>query len=355
MPSTENGPQRPRSPPAEDGLRLAGVTLRAFEIFVGVAERGSMTAAGDTLGISQSAISQAIRALELALGQTLFDRSLRPPALTLAGRAVLQHASGIVHHARSLERVGRGPGGHVQPMLRMGMANTFAVTVAPPLLEQVRHLARSWTISSGAGETRVEGLIDRRMDLIVTFDDSPPRTDLLYLPVMSEPYCIAVPKAFRGKITNWQDVTEAFDMLCYGRHLHLSGQIDAYLARERITPPSHFRLDTISAVIAMVAAGVGWSLVTPLSVLSTANLADRLRLIKLPGVPLRRNLVVAGRPEDGETILTVVQAAAVRVLQSHCLPELRRLLPDLANPLTLAKLPQNKVRTTAEPVSAAPP
>ena len=337
MPITENGPQRPRSPQAEDGLRLAGVTLRAFEIFVGVAERGSMTAAGDQLGVSQSAVSQAIRALELALGQTLFDRSLRPPALTLAGRAVLQHASGIVHHARSLERVGHGPGGHVQPLLRMGMANTFAVTVAPLLLEQVRHLARSWTISSGAGETRVDGLIDRRMDLIMTFDDTPPRADLLYLPVMSEPYCIAVPKAFRDKITSWQDVTAAFDMLCYGRHLHLSAQIDAYLARERIAPPSHFRLDTISAVIAMVAAGVGWSLVTPLSVLSSASLADRLRLVNLPGAPLRRNLVVAGRPEDGEAILTVVQAAAVRVLQSHCLPELRRLLPDMAAPVTLAK------------------
>ena len=355
MSSSDNGSHRPRSPQTEDGLRLSGITLRAFEIFVGVAERGSMTAAGDQLGVSQSAVSQAIRALEVALGQTLFDRSLRPPVLTLAGRAVLQHASSIVRHARSLERVGHGSDGHVQPLLRMGMANTFAVTVAPLLLEQVRHLARSWTISSGAGETRVDGLLDRRMDVVVTFDDAPPRPDLMYLPIMSEPYCIAVPNAFRGKIASWQDVTGALDMLCYGRHLHLSAQVDAYLARERVAPPTHFRLDTIGAVIAMVAAGVGWSLVTPLSVLSSASLADRLRLAPLPGTPLRRSLVVAGRPEDGDTILTVVQTAAIRVLQSHCLPELRRLLPDVAGTVTLACLPTAEAAGLGETVSKVSP
>ncbi len=328
---------RPRPPPVEDGLRLAGVTLRAFEIFAAVAERGSMTAAADQLGVSQSAVSQAVRALELTLGQTLFDRSLRPPALTLTGGAVLLHAKGILDHARSLERVGNGEGGQPLPLLRMGMANTFAVTVAPHLLEQVRHLARSWTISSGAGETRAEGLLERRTDLVITFDDAPARPDLFYLPIMSEPFFVAVPHAFRGVVRRWEDLREAGDLLRYGRHLHLNGQVEAYLAREGLELPPRFRLDTISAVLAMVAAGVGWSLATPLSVLSSAGLAPRLRLLPIPGAAMRRTLVVAGRLEDGSAIVPPVQRASIQALIAHCLPELHSLLPALCDAIVLAE------------------
>ena len=344
MPDTDI--ERSRLPPMEDGLRLAGVTLRAFEIFAAVAERGSMTAAADRLGVSQSAVSQAVRALEVTLGKTLFDRSLRPPALTLAGHAVLQHAQGILEHARGLERVSSGEGGQALPLLRIGMANTFAVTVAPLLLEQVRHLARRWTISSGAGETRAEGLLERRLDLVITFDDAPARRELLYLPILSEPFCVAVPHSFRGGVERWDDLREAGDMLRYGRHLHLSGQIEAHLSRERLEFPARFRLDTISAVIAMVAAGVGWSLVTPLSVLSSASLASRLRLLPMPGPELRRTLVVAGRLEDGGTIVPMVQRTSIQALADHCLPELRRLLPEISRGIALA---EPGAATIAEP------
>jgi DNA-binding transcriptional LysR family regulator len=248
-------PSRPK--PNDGALRLAGMNLRAFEIFVDVAECGSMTAAAERLGVSQSAVSQAIRAFELALGQTLFDRALRPPALTLAGRAVLQHATGIVRHARSLERAGGAAEGQALPLLRVGMANTFAVTVAPFLLEQVRHLAQRWTITSGPGETRIDGLVDRRVDIIVTFDDAPARREFLTLPIMSEPYCIAVPKSFDGDVRTWSDLTGPMDMLRYGRHLHLDTQIEFYLEREGVEAPPLYRFDSIDAVIAMVAAGVG--------------------------------------------------------------------------------------------------
>jgi DNA-binding transcriptional LysR family regulator len=331
-----------------DRPNLAGLTLRSFEIFANVAERGSMTAAADQLGVSQSAVSQAVRALEVTLGQTLFDRSLRPPALTLAGAAVLQHAMGILEHAHSLERVSSGAAGQALPLLRMGVANTFAVTVAPLLLEKVRHLAQSWTISSGSGETRVEGLLDRRVDLVISFDDATARRELLFLPIMSEPFCVAVPHSFSGEVRQWSDLRAVGDMLRYGRHLHLSGQMEKHLAAEGLEFPARFRLDAVSAVIAMVAAGVGWSLVTPLSVLSTASLAGRVRLLPMPGRGLRRTLIVAGRPEDGGVIVPMIQQAAIQALAGHCLPELGRLLPQMSETIVLA---EPGAATIAEPPS----
>jgi len=57
--------------------------------FLAVARRSSFRAAGAELGVSPSAVSQAIRTFELRLGTTLFQRTTRKVALTDAGAALL--------------------------------------------------------------------------------------------------------------------------------------------------------------------------------------------------------------------------------------------------------------------------
>ncbi|MEM1232660.1 MAG: LysR family transcriptional regulator [Pseudomonadota bacterium] len=56
-----------------------------LRIFHAVADAGSLTHAGDTLHLSQSAVSRQIRALEEALGATLFHRHARGLILTEQG------------------------------------------------------------------------------------------------------------------------------------------------------------------------------------------------------------------------------------------------------------------------------
>jgi len=62
-------------------------SLRAIAAFEAAARHESFTKAADELNLTQSAISHAIRSLELRLGVDLFDRFGRTVALTEAGRA----------------------------------------------------------------------------------------------------------------------------------------------------------------------------------------------------------------------------------------------------------------------------
>jgi DNA-binding transcriptional LysR family regulator len=71
---------------------LDRVTLDQLRVFVTIAESGSFSGAARRLGRVQSAISQAARTLEEALGVTLFDRSGHKPELTAAGRVLLEDA-----------------------------------------------------------------------------------------------------------------------------------------------------------------------------------------------------------------------------------------------------------------------
>ncbi len=62
---------------------------RRLDIFLSVVDEGGFTAAGDALGMSQPAVSQAIRELEEDLGTGLFRRLGRTVSLTPAGEALV--------------------------------------------------------------------------------------------------------------------------------------------------------------------------------------------------------------------------------------------------------------------------
>ena len=59
--------------------------LNGMAVFVAVAEAKGFTAAGERLGVSASAVSQALRRLEERVGVTLVQRTTRSVRLTEAG------------------------------------------------------------------------------------------------------------------------------------------------------------------------------------------------------------------------------------------------------------------------------
>jgi DNA-binding transcriptional LysR family regulator len=83
-------------------------TTRQLELFIAVADAGSMRKAADLLGISQPSISKQIRALERSVGGTLIQRirgeraTLTPLGLELLGDA----RSSIEMHRRFVQRKG---------------------------------------------------------------------------------------------------------------------------------------------------------------------------------------------------------------------------------------------------------
>ena len=72
--------------------------------FRAIAERGSMTAAARSLGVSQPALSQSVKSLEAHLGARLLARSARGVTLTTAGERLLDHAGRLLEALDACER-----------------------------------------------------------------------------------------------------------------------------------------------------------------------------------------------------------------------------------------------------------
>ena len=81
------------------------MTLEQLRIFVAVAERQHMTAAAASLGLTQSAASAAIAALESQYDLKLFDRIGRGIALTEEGRVFLKEAKAVLQRAADADDV----------------------------------------------------------------------------------------------------------------------------------------------------------------------------------------------------------------------------------------------------------
>jgi DNA-binding transcriptional LysR family regulator len=81
------------------GTKAELLSLQQIRCFCAALELGSFTAAAEQLRVSQPAVAEQIRKLELALGIDLFVRAGRGVTATDAGRAFAEHA------ARSLRAV----------------------------------------------------------------------------------------------------------------------------------------------------------------------------------------------------------------------------------------------------------
>lgn len=83
---------------------MADINLKATGYFEAAARLGSITRAAEELGVSPSAVSQQVRALETQLGVKLFRRERQRLVLTLDGDRLFQTATqafGAIRNARS--------------------------------------------------------------------------------------------------------------------------------------------------------------------------------------------------------------------------------------------------------------
>ncbi|ATB38278.1 LysR family transcriptional regulator [Cystobacter fuscus] len=110
--------------------------FEGMSVFLAVAEVRSLRGAGDRLGVSGSAVSQALRRLEDRLGVALVQRTTRSVRLTEAGErlyaAVRPAAEGVRAAVAAVSALGDAPRG----MLRLQVSPGADSVLASPLLAE---------------------------------------------------------------------------------------------------------------------------------------------------------------------------------------------------------------------------
>lgn len=267
------------------------VTLWGIEVFLAVAEEGSISAAARRLGVSPSAISQQLAGLEAALGAGLLDRGARPMRMTPAGAMFRRHAQ-VILNAEAEARAELAVADMSQlTTLRLGMIEDFDAEVTPRLLQALADDLRGcrFLLETGASHRLLDQLDARALDIVVAADLGTEGADDGWReahPLMAEPFLAVVPKGKRPLDLPLIQYT--------ARHL-MGRQIAGHLARQNLRLQHRFELDSYHAILAMVAGGAGWTILTPLALHHVARFREALDVQPLPFEPLERTLSLSAR------------------------------------------------------------
>ncbi|EEA01048.1 transcriptional regulator, LysR family [Burkholderia sp. H160] len=108
--------------------------LDGVEVFLSVAEHRSFRGAAAQLGVTPSAVSQAVRVLEARIGATLFIRTTRSVGLTEAGERFLARAKPAFEELVAASEVARGLGERPSGLLRLSVPRAVVPILLEPLI-----------------------------------------------------------------------------------------------------------------------------------------------------------------------------------------------------------------------------
>ncbi len=298
------------------------VTLWGIEVFAAIADERSISAAARRLGASASAVSQQLSNLEGALGAVLIDRRARPLVLTPAGDLFRRRAQAILNEAAAARaELTTGEFSRLS-RINLGMIEDFDADVTPRLLSALaaEFASARFLLETGASHRLLEYLDARTLDIVVTAEMGSPSDEMSVRPLLEEPFVAAVPK-------DRPDAIRELPLIQYTTRHHMGRQIATHLAMEGLSPPHRFELDSYHAIMAMVADGAGWTILTPLGFMRAGRFRDRADVIPLPVRPLSRRIVLTAR------------AAGLGGLPERIVAHLRPALSELVCGPCAARMP----------------
>ena len=262
-------------------------------------------------------------------------------ALTAAGTVLEQRAEPLLRDAAGLPQALREACDVPAQQIRLGLVDTFASTAGPGLVRELTASATRVVIWSGLAPSLGPALLGRDVDAIVTPDTLDDMDGLVRFPLWKEPFLLLLPQAWKSDAATLtlDALAAALPLVRYSARSHTGLQVERHLRRVGVTAERRIEVDGSDALVAMVAAGVGWAISTPLCLLQGAGHSAGAHATALPPPGFNRTLSLVCRQDGPASLAARTAEAASRVLHRACLPRLRTMLPRLADGIQVTAYP----------------
>ncbi|VVN88325.1 HTH-type transcriptional regulator GltC [Pseudomonas fluorescens] len=284
------------------------MTLTQLEIFSLVAELHGFTAAANRLGISQSAVSHALKSLELELGVELLRRHQSQVELSDIGQQLLLRARAMLGLANTLRQEAADARGMKRGTLRIGsFGPTSSIKLLPLILQQYRaaHPGIEVHIDEGPDRQVLQWLEERRIDIgFVVLPEE--RFDTVAL--IEDQMVALLPAAHPLAVHDSLSLKDLCDFPFVLTEAGSSELVSRLFTVARLTPNIRYRCSQLISTLDVVARGDG---VTIVAEGSLPNQIDR-RCVKKPLSPavLRQvGLAVLDRRQASPATLAFISLA----------------------------------------------
>ena len=313
------------------------LSLKSLELFQICARQGSLLATAKEARVSVSTVSHHLRSLEAHLGVALFNHDRKPMVLTPKGHTFLRNIDGALHTIRQAQAEAAAGNVADASYLRLGTIEDLDSDVTPdlavflsgkmPNCDFLYHTASSHEI--------ISMLRNRELDLGITTTPPERFTDLQDRPLLRDPFVVVLPAKAEPTLADIVAGKSHLPFLQFSSDLIIAGQIAAQLRRIGIALPHKFQADNNKTLMAMVAAGAGWTITTPLLFSHARRFHPALRMHPFPAKRFSRTLSLVSTPDCSRSVLELVDGKTRSALHAQIIAPLHESAPWLKETFTL--------------------
>lgn len=241
------------------------MTFTQLEVFAALARAGNFSRAAALLGITQSAVSHAVRGLEAELGVTLVLREGAHSTLSEAGARLLARANDILQQREALLQEATTARGMARGTLRIAsFGSTSSLRLLPSLLAAYQRVQPQVEvqIEEQDDDTVIRWLLEQRAEIgFVTLPDDRFET----VPLAEDEFVAVVPHAHplaRRRNLHLRDL-DGEPLIRTGAGSGAS--IDRMLAETGASPHVLYRFEQLSFILGFVAQGLALAIAARLA------------------------------------------------------------------------------------------
>ena len=270
--------------------------LRSMTQMVEIARFGHMTRAAESLGVSQPALSAALRKMEDELGTELFHRTGLGVETTEAGKVFIEHAKVTIRAGERAREAVRELVGLESGSIKVGAGATATGYLLPAAIHAVRdeYPGLKFSIREAGSLAVAEGVVSGELDLgIVTLPvDHPRGEELMVVHEISDELMLIVPTGHKldgRKSFRWGDL-EGESVIAFEAGSAVRGILDSAALSHGVNLEVVMELRSIEAIVQMVRAGIGVGFVSRFGIEEGEGIrAKDGRLTRTLGVVRRRD------------------------------------------------------------------
>ncbi|KIC45630.1 LysR family transcriptional regulator [Ruegeria sp. ANG-S4] len=313
------------------------LSLKWLELFQICAHNGSLQAASEETGLTISTVSHHLRNLEDHLGVELFNHARRPMVLTPKGRVFLRNIDDALYAIRKAKAEASAGTIADASYLRVGSIEDFDSDIIPELAVFLSRNMPScdFMYHTDSSHAILEMLRNRHLDLAITTTPESPTRDLVDRPLLRDPFVIVLPDMNEQSLSDVVEGRSKLPFLRFSSSLIIARQIESQMRRLGLTSPSNFECSNNQTLMAMVAAGAGWTITTPLLFARAKRFQSKLRMHRFPGKSFARTLAIVATPDCSRSLLDLVDSKMRTLIKDHAFATQHQSYPWLSESFRL--------------------
>ncbi len=240
------------------------MSIFAYKVFIAVVEEQSFVQAANIMHLTPSGVSHCISKLEEQCRLKLFARCRTGAQLTADGKRLVPYIRDILRAEERLQQEIAGTNGLEFGSVCIGTFNSVCIRFIPEIIKSFHRIHPNIEINvcQGGYSDTLEWLKTGLAD--ISFISMSMVGDAKIEPLFRDRIMCVTPKSFRPKNESYVEVSELAAANLVYQHDGNDSDSNALLSRHGISVSSRFSVESDQALIALVAGGMGVSLMPEL-------------------------------------------------------------------------------------------